>query len=361
MKAIRELYDSRSLPPWDPKTCYIYYEDSIYDGKPYFLPIVVLRTRPCNWLVKGGGCLMCDYQRVAALKDRDIDELDIISQAEWALKHLKPNERFPYVHIASSGSTLDSKEISDYVLVKLLKLAEQVGVKTFGLETRPEFLLDTNRLDLMEENFNGNFSVGIGLESSDEFIRHYCINKGFRIKTFDSAVEALIKRNIEFFSYVLLGKPFLTVKEDVEDAVRSIRYSLRKGGLALLMVANLQPNTLTHWLWKRDMYDVPSLWAAIRVLELLEPEERGKVAVKAFDKAVPMPHHFAASCGKCTSTIRNALVGFNFTADFNVLESVSDICDCKRDWEEKFEYEPELSLRERVTRSYERIARELNI
>lgn len=361
MKSIRRLYDFGSLPIWDPKTCFIYFEDSIYEDRPYFLPIVVLRTKPCSWLIKGGGCLMCDYQRVAALKDRNVTDKDIINQAKWALRRLRPRERFPYVHVASSGSTLDPKEMSDKVLIKILSLAEKAGVKTFGIETRPEYLLDEYRLDLMTDNFQGNFSIGIGLESSDEFIRHYCVNKGFRTVTFDKAVEKVTRRGMEFFAYVMLGKPFLTIREDIEDAVKSIRYTLEKGGLALLMVANLQPNTLVHWLWKRNMYGVPSLWAAIRVLEMLNPGEREKVAVKAFDKAVPMPQQFATNCEQCTSTIRNALVGFNFTADFSLLESVGNYCDCKTMWEAEFNRDPELPLRERVARIYGYVMKELGI
>jgi radical SAM enzyme (TIGR01210 family) len=361
MKAIRALYDSDSLPSWDPKKCCVYFEESIFESKPYFLPIVVLKTNPCSWLTRGGGCLMCDYQRVAALRGRQITESDILDQAEWALKWLRPDQRFPYVHIASSGSTLDPEEMSDKVLVGILKMAEQAGVKTFGIETRPEYLLNKDRLNLFRDNFRGKIAIGIGLESSDEFIRHYCINKGFITDVFDKAVKVVNERGLEFFSYVMLGKPFLTVKEDVEDAVRSIRYSLSKGGLALLMVANLQPNTLSHWLWKRRMYNVPSLWAAVRVLELLSHEERQKVAVKAFDKAVPMPLRFATNCERCTSTVHNALVGFDFTGDFSLLESVRDCCGCKTNWEAEYEFEPSLPTYERIADKYEYILKELNI
>jgi len=360
MKTIRTQYQSAKLPEWNPTQCDIYFEDSMLpDGRPYFLPLIILRTKPCSWLLRSGGCTTCNYQFVAALSDRSVTDEQIISQTKWALEKLRPLERYPYIHISSAGSFLDPTEISDQVLVRICQLFDEAGVQILGFETRPEYLLNKRRLKLVRDGFSRSFAVGVGLESVNDFIRNVCFNKGFEIDLFVKAVQALRDHDMEFFSYVLLGKPFLTVAEDVQDAVETIRFSLQQGGLALLMVANLQEYTLTHWLWERNEYKLPKLWAAIRVLEMLEPEERMKVAIKAIDKAVPPPKAFAANCPNCTSIVSNAIVGWDLTGDYGLIERVQNCCDCKKEWNVEFDSKPVLPLENRVTEALARMMPEV--
>jgi len=270
-------------------------------------------------------------------------------------------ERFPYIHLTSSGSFLDPKEISDELLIKILKLLNDTDVKILSTESRPEYVLNEERLQIIKDNFDGYVTIGMGLEAFDDFIRIYCINKGTTLKIYRDAIEMIKKYDLSFHLYILLGKPFLTVKEDIEDAIKAIRFTVNNGGVVILFLLNRQPYTLTNWLLERDKYELPSLWSAVQVLEMLKPEERDKVWVKGLDKAVPMPLEFPSTCPRCTPFVHNAIVGWSYTRNFRLIEQIADCCRCRDIFYSKYETIPDSLLKERVGREYEWICRELNI
>lgn len=302
---------------------------------------------------------MCNFQSISAY-DQTISKENILNQVNWALKKLMTKVPRPYLHLTSSGSFLDPNEIDDEILVEILQTLEKSGVRLLSTESRPEFVLNEQRLETMSQNFDGTISIGIGLESSDDFIRNFCLNKGFRTKTFKKAVDLLKKHNISFHSYILLGKPLLSTYEDIEDTVRTIQFSVDLGGIAIVRLVNLQPYTLIHWLHQRNMYELPKLWSALRVLESLAETERQKVWIKGIDKDAPAPIEFAMNCEICTSTIHNAIVGWNITRNYQIIEQVVDCCDCKADWESSY-IKPRESAEKHIMQTYQEILNELTI
>ena len=121
MKKIRTQYSEDALPPWQPNECHIYYEEAWMEpNQPYMLPLVILKTPTCSWLSAGGGCTMCNYQYISSFQRR-ITEDNIMNQVKWALQQLSPIERFPYIHLTSSGSFLDPKEVSNELLIKIFE------------------------------------------------------------------------------------------------------------------------------------------------------------------------------------------------------------------------------------------------
>jgi len=353
MKTIRQEYTETVLPKWNPREGCIYFEEAwIGHKQPYILPLVILKTHTCRWLQKSGGCAMCNYQFISAFENRINDE-DILSQARWALDRLSPIERYPYLHLTSSGSFLDPLEISDQVLTQTLSMLDSAGIETFSTESRPEFLLNIHRLDLIKRSFSRQVTFGIGLESASDHVRNYCLNKGFDTDSFLEAINTVKAYGMSFHSYILLGKPFLSPREDIEDVLRAIRLTLENGGIALVMVANLQPHTLIHWLWQRGKYELPKLWAPLKILELLEPDERERVWIKGLDKGVPTADMYARNCENCTTVIHNALVGWNMTADFSLIEQVRDVCDCRQEWEGHLNDKIDTTVDQRLAQFYE--------
>lgn len=356
MKRIRAQPQNVLMPEWEPDTCNIYFEEARLDGRPYLAPLVILKTNPCHWLRTGGGCTMCNYTLVAAL-EHDVTSDNILNQVRFAIRSLTPIDQYPLWLLASGGSFMDSEEICDDTRVEIMKLLSKVGVKGVGFESRPEYLTDTSRLRRLRTAFKGEISAGIGLESSDDFIRQFCINKGYRLRTYEKAILALDQCDIKHYAYVLLGKPFLSASEDVEDAVKTIRFALARGAnMIILMVTNLQLGTLTHWLWQSGLYELPKLWAPLKVLGRLSPDERQKVAIKGVDKAVPTPLEFAQNCERCTPQVIDAIIQWNYSGDYRMIESVQECCSCKREWLSKTDEQP---LQMRVEAHYDRISKEL--
>lgn len=308
----------------------IYYEEATYEGRPYNLPLIILKTAPCRWLLSHGGCTTCNYQQVASFKPVDPDR--VLEQLDDALHRLGGPGRYPYLHLTSSGSFLDPREIGDDLLVRLCDRLHRYGVELLSTECRADLLDDSRRLDLFRRAFPGRISVGIGVESQNEVVRNLCMFKGVTNAQVETAFRNLKERDMDFHAYILLGKPFLTEGENVRDALETVRFTLERGGSALLMLANLQPNTLTHAMWRAGRYALPSLWAPIEVLERLDPQQRSWVSVKGIDKAVPQPMVFQKSCDVCTPIVRNALVGYNWTMDYRIIEQVLTCCPCREEW-----------------------------
>ncbi len=361
MKKIRLQYKEGTLPSWDPDRCHIYYEDAWMEPNiPYILPLVIMKTHTCSWLKIGGGCTMCNYQYISSF-NKKITNDNILNQVKWALDKLSPLKRFPYIHLTSSGSFMDPNEINDDVLIKILELLNKSEIKILSTESRPEFLLNNERLKIIRERFDGEVTFGLGLEAYDDFIRTYCINKGNTLKDYINAIKNLKKYGFGFHTYILLGKPFLTIKEDITDAVKGIKFTIDNGGVSILMVANHQPYTLLDWLYNRNKYQFPCLWSSIEILKLLNSEERNKVWIKGIDKGVPIPSYFSKTCPRCTSFVHNAIVGWNYTRNFSLIERITDCCECVKDWHFNYNKSTNTPLTERIKSEYKYINNKLNM
>lgn len=336
----------------------IYYEEIIYKGETYDIPLIILKSRPCDWFLVGGGCSMCGYQLASAGKE--VTGKELLEQFYRGLESLRSPENYPFILISSSGSFFDPKEIGDDTRLEILRSLAQRGVNKISCESRPEYLVDRKRLEAAKQAFKGEISVGIGLESSDDFIRRFCVNKGYKTRMYFKAVEAVREVGISHYDYVLLGKPFLSPREDIEDAVETIKFAFdHDATMAALMVTNLQPHTLTYELSRRGLYDLPKLWAPLRVIELLPESKRSLVAIKGVDKAAPMPLAFARNCDKCTAKVLDAIVKWNYTRDYKFLETVQGCCDCKDEWLNMIQAGEIKPLQLRIVESLRQINQEL--
>jgi len=331
MRCVRQQALPEPLPRWDPNAAEIYFEEYMLHGTPYTLPMVGLKTSPCSWLLSGGGCTMCGYHLAGAWR-RPVSSRNLLNQVHHALQTLHPVSRFPLVHIGSAGSLLDSAEVPDDICFQLFRALQNEGVKAVITESRPEYLREA-KLRAIREVFKGEIMVGIGLETASEDWRALCINKGLSTDTYIEAVEGLQQLGISFANHVFLGKPFLTPREDIEDAVAAIRFSFEVGSeFAILMVSHLHPNTLTYWLYERHLYELPKLWAPLQVLSMLEPATRSRVVIKGVDKMSPEPIAFASNCSRCTDEVCRLIEMWNQTRDYAFVEAALNSCDCREAW-----------------------------
>ncbi len=202
--------------------------------------------------------------------------------------------------------------------------------------------------------------VGIGLETARDDWRALCMNKGCKTSIYLEVIGSLRELDISYSNHVLLGMPFLTPKEAIEDAVATIRFSFAVGAeQVILMVANLQSNTLTNWLWKRRLYDLPKLWAPLQVLAMLEPDERSRIVIKGIDKMIPEPLAYAKNCPKCTAEVCRLIERWNETRDYGVIQKALTFCDCRKAWLREMEEASDESTWGREI--YQRIMTELGL
>ena len=145
-----------------------------------------------------------------------------------------------------------------------------------------------------------------------------------------------------------MGKPFLNTKEDIDDTVKTVIWAFKHGfGRVFLMLCNIQPSTLTYFLWKRNKFKLPMLWSAVEVLKRLPEKYRKNVSVRQFSRAVPTPLIYPSNCNKCTASVADRLMQWNMTGDFKHIEEMPN-CECLQEFKKRLKKKRKISLRKYV-------------
>jgi archaeosine synthase beta-subunit len=329
MRIVRKDHFSRTDPRPNSREPVIYWEETNVLGKPYLVPLVILRTRPCRWF-SSGGCVMCNYELMAI--DEGVSDNDVLTQVEFAVKHLGGDlSKYPYILLTSQGSFLDDEEVGAELRNRILRLFWDAGLQAISTESEARYCIDAARIANLKLSFPGQISVGIGLEAADDFIRNSIINKGLPLQKLVDASTMLKISGINFYTYISLGKPFLSIEEDVDDALTAVALSLDLGAIMTVVeMINIQPHTLTEKLWRKDLYAPCSLWLGIELLSRLPVELRQQTSIKGFDADIePSPLALPKSCSKCDTRLRTAMNEWNFQRSFTDLVRSADTCECR--------------------------------
>jgi len=251
-------------------------------------------------------------------------------QFETAMQNYKGEK---IVKLFTSGSFLDSSEIPEsiqqMILGTLAKQAEKISV-----ESRPEYVTE-KRLSAIKPLFHSKvFEVGIGLETSNDLVRHNAINKGFDLKDYLKAVHLLSNHQMKVKTYVLLKPPFLTEKESLDDCIRTTQEISKYTDSISLNPTNVQRHTVVEFLWKRNQYRPPWLWSIVEFLK------QSKTITDAFVKcdlvgggSTRGPHN----CGACDHKIVQGISDFSLTQDTKVFDNLS--CSCQEQWFDQLAHE----------------------
>jgi radical SAM enzyme (TIGR01210 family) len=283
--------------------------------------VIIFRTKGCSWALKSG-CSMCGYFNDSLWEN--VTDDDLLKQFEIAMNN-HSNQKF--VKIFTSGSFLDNAEISSKVRIEILKRlldkAEKVSV-----ESRPEFIVD-KKLSEIKQIFNTKtFEIGIGLESANDYIRNHCINKGFSFEDYKKATKKIKKYNFKLKTYVLIKPPFLTEKESINDAIKTVEKIKNITDIISFNPTNVQRNTVVNYLWQRKQYRPPWLFSIVEILR-----ESKKIAPNTIIKcdisgggSIRGPHN----CKNCDNKYLKAISDFSLHQDVKIFKELD--CDCKEKW-----------------------------
>jgi len=364
-RIMRELHrghwERPADPAWDSNIPVIYYEEANHRGKAYRVPLVILRTQPCEWF-RRSGCTMCNYALLAANQEK-VTSANILNQVDWALEHLGSSTQYPYVLLSASGSFLSDDEIDPETRLAVLDKLRRWGLKQLSFETRAEFARDPVYLKELKKTFGGGISAGVGLESADDFIRNAILNKGLPRKILLDGLAGLREAGIEYYMYIILGKPFLTPAEDIRDTVASVRFSFDNGGfMCIVFASNLQPYTLNRYLWSQGRFIPPSLWSLLAVIKELGPDPGRRVALKGLTRDLPYaPPVVATTCPKCDERVVAAIRKWDYDRNIADVDAVWGQCDCFEKWKATLDGGADGAIRERVEKGYRQAMAELGL
>ncbi len=289
---------------------------------------IILRTKGCSW-AQHSGCSMCGYFNDSLWTN--ITQEDLIKQYTTAMQSYN-NESV--VKIFTSGSFLDEGEIPLLVQNHILNdLSDKVQKITF--ESRPTYITE-KRLHLLSQQISKtDVEISIGLETADDTIRTYAINKGFTFNEYLDAAHIIKKHNMLLKTYVLIKPLFLTEQDSINDAIKTVASIKSITDAISFNPCNIQRNTLTEYLWKRDQYRPPWLWSVLSILQEsldIAPDIRLQCEIAGGGS-----NRGAHNCPNCDAQVLDAIAKFSLTQDKTVLSDLD--CFCKEQWCDQLDLE----------------------
>ncbi|MBI5254157.1 MAG: archaeosine biosynthesis radical SAM protein RaSEA [Euryarchaeota archaeon] len=303
-----------------------FWKEKDFLGKEVNAGVVILPTLGCRW-GRSSGCTMCGY----VYDSYGSSQEEILHNFKAALKSLDGIE---YLKIFNSGSFFDSAEITQDTARKIFSaINAQSEITQVQAESRPEFI--TEDALAAKDELQAILEIGIGLETTSDYIRENCINKNFTLEDFKRALKICKNSGVKVKAYLLVKPPFLSEKEAIGDAIASAidAYKLGVDRISFNPV-NVQRATLVEYLWKRGEYNPPWLWSVVEILESVK--KKVKVPVLSHPTAVGK-RRGAHNCGECDSKVYSGIINFSATQQSKYLKNLS--CECKEKWEAQVELE----------------------
>jgi len=300
------------------------------DGRPVKRLVVTLRAPGCSWVERSGGCTMCGHYAGTTRGELPTAD-DYFLQFQREISQYNLNE-ISVISIYNSGSVLNPGEFGIDALKKIFRHIHNFpSIRKVVLETRAEYV----NAGMLDELLNclgpeRTLTIAIGLETADDTKRQLCINKGCTTVDIERAVGAL-KGRAEIQLYVLLGLPFLTETEALEDAVKTIGCAHDMGADEIhLEPLTLQRFTLTDMLYRNGLLRLPSLYTLYEVLRSVVPAIRPYVSPFLH---MPSPDMIPQGCPSCTNRLVDGLLKkYNINRDRFSLDY--EDCACINGWRE---------------------------
>lgn len=303
-----------------------FWKEKDFLGKAVNAGVVILPTLGCRW-GRSSGCTMCGYVYDSYSSSQE----EILRQFKAALKNL---EGIEYLKIFNSGSFFDSAEITQDTARKIFsEINARREIVQVQVESRPEFITE-NALAAKDE-LNAALEVGIGLETTSDYIRENCINKNFNLEDYKRALKICKSLEAKVKAYLLVKPLFLSEKEAIGDAIASAVEAYRLGVDRISFnPVNIQKATLVEYLWKKGEYNPPWLWSVVEILE--STKKKVKVPVLSHPTAAGK-RRGAHNCGECDSKVYSGIINFSATQRSEYLKNLS--CECMEKWRAQVELE----------------------
>jgi len=256
---------------------------------------------------------MCDYGG-----DRNVTVSEAVSGLEEALS--KAPSAVREILLGTCGSILDEREMPPQILWTVLQAVRRSTVSSVILETHYVTVTDAALERVREALPDRELVIELGFESADPYVLEHCLGKYMDLDALSGAVRRIRAHGMSPVLNVFLGAPFLTPKEQLQDAEQSIAWAVAHGASRVVVFpSNIKPNTLLWKLYQEGAYRRISHWMLIELLSRLEDALLERVELSWYgdrqesdrDTQILPP----ASCPSC----HPALMAFyrEFMEDFN--------------------------------------------
>jgi radical SAM enzyme (TIGR01210 family) len=301
---------------------------------------IILRTKGCRWaLGETGGCTMCGYIQDANIEN--VDQKQIRNQIDYALnnkiKEISEDTENYTIKIFNSGSFFDESEISEETKRYIYKkVADIDNVKEFVIESRIEFIT-AQKIEELKNHLKGKYiEIAIGVETVNDYIRNYYVNKGMIYEDFINTLKICKGSGIGVKAYLLLKPPFLNETGAIDDCIDSIK-NLIKVNVNTISInpLNIQKGTIAEYLWYQNRYRPPWFHSLFKVLKKSISQNDLRNTRVLSDPSGAGTKRGIHNCLKrdCEKAAQLSLQDFVFSQKLVTLDHIEYECDCKRKYQ----------------------------
>ena len=293
--------------PVDPRRPYAFLVEPEHssNGRVEDVATIFLTNRECPFR-----CLMCDLWKNTT--DERVPAGAIPEQIDYALARL-PAAR--HIKLYNSGNFFDRQAVppEDYGAI-----AERLTTfETVVVENHPKMIgEDCVRF---RDLIRGELEIAIGLETAHPHVLSR-LNKQMTIDDFEWAVQRLWSEQILTRAFILLRPPFMSEREGVVWAIRSIQFAFEVGVRCCVVIPTRDGNGMMEQMRASGDFDPPSLLSLEEVHEVGLAMNRGRVFVDLWD----IDNLF--DCHRCGPARRDRLQQMNLSQQIQPHVE----CDCRK-------------------------------
>jgi len=246
------------------------------------------------------------------------------------------------LELEANGSFLSEREIPYDLFIEALRFVSHRNIPVITMETHYNTITEKKIQDIraiLGQEQEVHFELGF--ESASEDVRRI-YNKDIDIKKYLEVTKLCEKYGIGLQINVLLGAPFLTREEQIQDCIETLKFIYQNmpiGTHAVLFPINIKENTMLKYWQDIGVYEQISSWEFVELLHKIPEEYLDRFTIawwgnreNAFTKGI-IQH--PTTCAKCRERLLKFYV--QFYCDWNPLRRKAMIeeiwtsrCECDK-------------------------------
>lgn len=281
---------------------------------------------------KSGSCIMCDYgcAKQTAANSEYLEKMRLILNEN--------NEGLRYLLLCSNGSILNDYQITEELLIEILRCAQASKIPNIIIETHYKDVSE-NKLKLINKIVDKPVIIEMGLETINSRYHETMFMKGINFSEYEETIKRIKRFGYEIELNLMFGIPFLSEYEQFKDTLQTIHWAVDHNCKPVIFPINIKPHTLLRYAYDKGLYKPVSLWLLVHLLDCLEPEELCSTLVAWYgnrDEPYPndIPTVFPKACDSCRKDLEVFFSEFMGTQNYTERKSlISELikkttCDC---------------------------------